>query len=261
VHSPLVRMIGFPATLIHGDTLVLDRWTWLRKRLPAVAPRSVKLLDVGCGQGAFTIGLARDGYDALGLTGNSSDNRKATERAAICGADLARFEALDIRNLDSRHDFLNQFDILLCLEVIEHILNDQKLMVDMARCVRPGGKLLLTTPNFDYRPMTKGDAGPFSPVENGWHVRKGYTEKRLRELSREAGLEFESISYCSGFVSQKVTAIQRWVTDHASLLIGWTLTLPLRPLPPLLDPIFENKGWPPYSICMEAHRPAAGVPS
>ncbi len=29
----LVKLIGFPATLIHGDTMVLDRWLWLKGRL------------------------------------------------------------------------------------------------------------------------------------------------------------------------------------------------------------------------------------
>lgn len=42
--SRLVRWLGFPATLIFGDTLVLDRWLWLRKRLPA-ATSGERLLD------------------------------------------------------------------------------------------------------------------------------------------------------------------------------------------------------------------------
>lgn len=32
--SILVKLLGFPATLIHGDPLVLDRWLWLRRYLP-----------------------------------------------------------------------------------------------------------------------------------------------------------------------------------------------------------------------------------
>jgi 2-polyprenyl-3-methyl-5-hydroxy-6-metoxy-1,4-benzoquinol methylase len=47
--------------------------------------------------------------------------------------------------------------VALCFENIEHILNDSKLMVDMGRCLKPGGTLLLTTPYVHYKPITHGD--------------------------------------------------------------------------------------------------------
>lgn len=62
----LGRALGFYGTLIHWDTLVLDRWIWLRKRFVHVS--SVKVLDVGCGGGAFTVGLARLDHQPLSLT-------------------------------------------------------------------------------------------------------------------------------------------------------------------------------------------------
>jgi SAM-dependent methyltransferase len=72
---------GFPATLIHGDTLVLDRWLWISRHLTSVRAGSKRLLDVGCGSGAFTIGLALLGYKALGLSWderNQSQGRRET---------------------------------------------------------------------------------------------------------------------------------------------------------------------------------------
>jgi 2-polyprenyl-3-methyl-5-hydroxy-6-metoxy-1,4-benzoquinol methylase len=65
--SLLVRIFGFRATVIHGDLLVLDRWLWLKKRLPFTR-NGEKLIDVGCGSGAFTIGAALRGYQAIGLS-------------------------------------------------------------------------------------------------------------------------------------------------------------------------------------------------
>jgi 2-polyprenyl-3-methyl-5-hydroxy-6-metoxy-1,4-benzoquinol methylase len=60
---------GFPATLIHGDTLVLDRWLWISSRhVTSVRTGSKRLLDVGCGSGTFTNWFELLGYKALGLS-------------------------------------------------------------------------------------------------------------------------------------------------------------------------------------------------
>src|SRR5215831_5582861 len=88
--SLLVRLFGFPATLVHGDTLVLDRWRWLKRRLPVTA-NGERLLDVGCGTGAFTIGAARRGYHALGLSWDERNQTTARQRADLCRCPSAEF--------------------------------------------------------------------------------------------------------------------------------------------------------------------------
>jgi len=248
----LVRMFGFQAALIHGDTLVLDRWLWLKQHLPPVPSGSKWMLDVGCGSGAFTIGVARRGYRALGLSWDERNQNTARERASICNVALAEFEVMDVRHLDQRVDLTERFEIVVCCETIEHILNDQKLMIDMSRCLKSGGTLLLTAPNFNYRPMTRSDRGPFSQVEDGGHVRRGYTPDNLKILCASAGLRVSQIGYCSGFVSQKITALMRMVFAVHTLL-GWGLILPLRALPPMLDSwISAIVRWPGFSITLVA---------
>jgi hypothetical protein len=51
--------------------------------------------------------------------------------------------------------------------------------------------VLLTTPNLEYRPAVREHAGPFTTVENGDHVRRGYTRWHLIELCEAAGLRAE----------------------------------------------------------------------
>ncbi len=118
--SFFVKIIGFPATLIHGDPLIFDRWLWLKTRLPRTVNNN-KLIDIGCGSGAFTIGAALRGYKSLGLTWDERDRNVAEERAGLCKASFASFKAVDVRYLDARDDFIGKYDVAICFECIEHI--------------------------------------------------------------------------------------------------------------------------------------------
>lgn len=255
--SLLVRLFGFPATLIHGDPLVLDRWLWLRQRLPRTR-NCERLLDIGCGSGAFSIGAALRGYDVLGLSWDERNQQVARERAALANAESAKFEVFDVRKLDRRSDLHSGFDVAICTENIEHILDDRKLMKDMAACLKPGGRLLLTTPFLLYRAISPGDLGPFSKTEDGGHVRRGYSQAMLTELCEHAGLVIEEFSSCSGLLSQKADGLHRRVARIHPLL-GWASILPLRPFPPVLDGLIGRvTGWPDTSICLEAYKPRFG---
>jgi 2-polyprenyl-3-methyl-5-hydroxy-6-metoxy-1,4-benzoquinol methylase len=77
------------------------------------------------------------------------------------------FPILDVRDLDRCENLKDKFEFVLCFENIEHILDDIKLMRDMALCLKPGGRLLLTTPNYYFRAITAGgENGPYlSEVE------------------------------------------------------------------------------------------------
>ena len=122
--------------------------------------------------------------------------------------------------------------------------------------LKKGGFLLLTTPNFYYKSITDSDNGPFSKVEDGWHVRRGYSKEMLRELCAKSGFKIEDISYCSGFFSQKVTFLLRIMNGIIGVRMSWLITLPLRILPIIFDNILskilkcEN-----YSICIVAYKP------
>ena len=255
----LVKLLGSPATLIHGDAGVPDRWLWLRRRLPRTS-NGDKAIDIGCGSGAFSIGAALRGYNVLGLSWSERNQVVASDRARMCKARSASFEVLDVRHLNRRHDLLSQYDVAICCETIEHIFDDKKLVCDIAACLRPGGRLLLTTPYHYYRPITAGDQGPFSTVEDGGHVRRGYSAVMLEELCDLAGLVVEEISYCTGVVSQRLIRLQRQLsTVHP--LFAWAVVFPLRILPPVLDGLLTSLlRQPRFSICIEAYKPRYAVP-
>jgi len=249
----LLQKLGHFATLHTWDAMVPDRWRWLSGHLPYTRAGE-RLLDVGCGAGAFTIGAALQGYDALGLTWDDPQRERAASRAQRLGA-TARFRALDVRELDGADDLKNQFAVVILCEVIEHVLDDRRLLRAAVACLQPGGRVLLTTPNLEYRALVPDHAGPFTKVENGDHVRRGYTRSHLAELCEQAGLLVEEMTSCSGLLSQKAT----WVTYTASKVsphLARALTLPLHPVVSMLDrPVSRWMEWPPYSLCVEAVKP------
>ncbi len=248
----LVKVLGFRATLIHGDPLVVDRWRWLCRHLPITANRET-LLDIGCGSGAFTIGAARRGYVAHGVSWDERNQRVAVERAEVLRQSRASFSVCDVRNLNERTDFIGRYDVTICLETIEHILDDRKLMRDAAAALRPGGRLLLTTPNFLFHSMG-GDTGPFPSQETGEHVRRGYTQAMLMELCEHSELVVNEITYCGGLASQAVTRLQRAIARlHPGL--AWLVVLPLRLLPFVVEPWLSRiVGYAGYSICLAAQK-------
>lgn len=249
--SFLVRLFGYRAAFIHGDPMMLDRWRFVTRHLPRTG-NGEHLFDVGCGTGAFTIGAAKRGYDATGLSWDERNQKVAQERARICHADKARFPIGDARVLDTIDGHEERYEFVLSLENIEHLLNDKKLIKDLAACIKPGGWLILSTPNYQYRAVTPEDDGPFVTEETGWHVRRGYTPAMLRELAGWAGLEVEEIGSCSGWFSQKLT----WVLRRFGNKLGWPLILPLRVLPPIFDrSIRWLTGYPDFSVTLVAYKP------
>lgn len=241
-----MRLGGARALLILGDSLVVDRWRWIRTRLP---PEPIDLIDAGCGNGWLSLNCARLGHRTLGLGWDDNDLTRARTRANMFGSG-ARFEVQDLRTLASRSDLRASCDVVACTEVIEHIIEDSTLMSNLANLLRPGGTLLLTAPNDGYIPMDTGDTGPFEAIEDGRHVRKGYSPDRLRELAEAANLCVEEIDYCSGRTSQRLTRLLRHLTRSIGYGPAWALTFPLRVLPPAADRAAQD--YPQYSICLVA---------
>ena len=256
----LTKLMGAGAGLIQGDFFTRDRWLWLKDRLPRTL-NDETLLDVGCGTGAFSIAAAKRGYHCLGLSWDKADMEIAEERAALCGAESARFRICDIRDLDRQEELKGKFDFAICCENIEHVIDDRRLVLAMAACLKPGGRLLLTAPNYHYKAVSKGDLGPFETEELGWHVRRGYSRGQVLDLFHDTGFFVEDISFCSGWFSQKCTGFLRWF-DGRPFMVGWLLTLPVRYLSPAMDRVcalvFRHPG---YSICVEAYKTRHGLKS
>jgi SAM-dependent methyltransferase len=112
------------------------------KQLKHHANEGARVVDVGCGRGAFSVRLADAGFAVVGL-----DLVPAAEQSATR---FAYFE-VDLFDPTARAQFVvdhgGSFDVVVLLEVIEHVHDPWETLRFARQLLRDGGMLLLSTPN------------------------------------------------------------------------------------------------------------------
>lgn len=111
---------------------VVDRWI---DQYGLVPP----FLDVGCGTGAVASHLAAKGWHGLALDSSSQAVEQA--RAALAGYPEVRVSTEGVDQLAP-----GQFQTVLIMDVLEHVRDDEGLLQTLARCLAPGGAMILLTP-------------------------------------------------------------------------------------------------------------------
>ena len=111
------------------------------KRPPPLTGLSV--LDIGCGGGLLTEPLARLGASVTGLDAVDRNIRAATLHAHEIGLEIT-YQCLTAGDLANRGA---QFDLVLNMEVIEHVANRPAFLKATAALVRPGGLCIASTLN------------------------------------------------------------------------------------------------------------------
>jgi 2-polyprenyl-3-methyl-5-hydroxy-6-metoxy-1,4-benzoquinol methylase len=216
-----VKLFGVLWPVLRSDPSIFERWRWLKKHLKRGQHHT---LDVGCGGGPFTFYAAKIGNDALGLDSDGSAIVRATKIAGVLRMNNLHFRIRDVRELDQETRKAMRYDQVICCEVVEHILNDQKLLADISNLLVDGGRLFLTTPYLNYR-LLIGDA--VSPTEDGAHVRWGYTHDEMRKLCAAASLTIIHENYVCGFICQMLLNLMRLLGTLMNPKVAWLLVFPL----------------------------------
>ncbi len=125
-----------------------DNW-WFRVRRNLIfdllikykVPKTAKIFDFGCGSG-YTVGcLQKLGYDASG----SDISAEAIEFGLSKGTrNIAVAQRGEIRPPEG------SFDLILALDVIEHIQDDSGAIRAIERALRPGGMAIITVPAYQW---------------------------------------------------------------------------------------------------------------
>jgi 2-polyprenyl-3-methyl-5-hydroxy-6-metoxy-1,4-benzoquinol methylase len=172
----------------YGKQLTIDRY------LP---PRpGERVLDVGCGSGVVSDFLASRGANVTGIDGDESSITYA--RRTFHRENLSFEQGL----VDKEFPAKGQIDKIYCLEVIEHLYQEQgfALLQAFHSCLAPEGRLYLTTPNYRSAwPVIEWlmDALKLAPQMAGHQHVAFYGPRSLARLCESAGFEIEKMATTS----------------------------------------------------------------
>lgn len=192
-------------------------------------PRMPSVLDAGCGTGG-TLPMLSGLGKVVGLELDDGAAQVAITRHAgkLCRGGLP-------------HDmpFSEQtFDLIVLLDVLEHIDDDLSAMMTVKNLLRPNGYLILTVPAFPFL---------WSQHDEGSHHKRRYQASSLARLIQEAGLQAEYITFFNTLLFPAATLVRlarRLIPPNE---IASDLRLPRPWLNKLLQAIFSSErhfmGW------------------
>jgi len=155
-------------------------------------------LDIGCGAGLVCEPLTRLGAAVTGVDAAADNVAAAAAHADSGGLDI-RYMAGEVASLD-----IGTFDLVTCLEVVEHVADKPAFLADVAARLSPDGLLIMSTPNRSAasRLLLVGAAEAIGYVPKGTHHWEDFvTPEELEALLADAGLEVidrRGIAYALG---------------------------------------------------------------
>ena len=105
-----------------------------------------KVLDVGCGGGILSESMARRGADVTGIDLGTENLKAATLHAEQSNLnDTLRYQHIPIEQLAATH--AGQFDVVTCMEMLEHVPDPTAIVEACFALLAPGGVCVLSTIN------------------------------------------------------------------------------------------------------------------
>jgi SAM-dependent methyltransferase len=159
----------------HEWYYMTDKWEY--EASLKLLPRAGSVLEVGCGHGHFLDQCARRGLNVTGLELTPPDSGRSSAE---------RIEILDETIGEHARTHGEKYDALCSFQVLEHIPEPKPFLEACCQAVKPGGKLILCTPNADSflrHSRTLLDIPP--------HHITGWREQTFRYLEQILPLRFE----------------------------------------------------------------------
>ncbi len=168
------------------------RLNYIDERAPLPGKR---VLDVGCGGGILSEGMAQRGAHVVGIDMGEAPLNVARLHGLESGVDVD-YRQMTVETLAEEE--AGSFDVVTCLEMLEHVPEPASIIQACARLLKPGGHLFLSTINRNpkaYLFAIVGAEHVLKLLPKGTHEYKKFIKpSELTRYVRQARLEFRDLT-------------------------------------------------------------------
>ncbi|MDX2113146.1 MAG: bifunctional 2-polyprenyl-6-hydroxyphenol methylase/3-demethylubiquinol 3-O-methyltransferase UbiG [Alphaproteobacteria bacterium] len=201
------------------------RIEWIKERVQGagLGLQGASLVDIGCGGGLMCEPFARLGAKVTGIDASEKNIAVAKPHAERSGLDIDYrcMTAEDLVSSVIRHPS-SGFDIVLALEIIEHVADVPLFVASCCQLVRPGGLLFISTINRTPMSYVKAIIGAeyvLRLLPRGTHDWKKFL--RPSEIERELSKHGAELCEMSGMVLNPLK--WQWYWDPKDLSVNYIM--------------------------------------
>ena len=159
-----------------------------------IAPLQGKqVLDVGCGGGILTDAMARSGATALGIDLATKSLKVAQLHALEAQTPNVQYREVSVEALAEERPA--SFDVVTCMEMLEHVPDPSSIVRACAKLVKPGGHVFFSTLNRNAKSFLFAIVGAeyvLNMLPRGTHEYANFIRpSELARDCREAGLDWQ----------------------------------------------------------------------
>jgi 2-polyprenyl-6-hydroxyphenyl methylase/3-demethylubiquinone-9 3-methyltransferase len=167
------------------------RLDWINSQAPLAGKNVV---DVGCGGGILSESMARRGAKVTGIDLSEKALKVADLHSLETGVQV-RYELITAEALAERES--GAFDVVTCMEMLEHVPDPAAIVAACAKLVKPGGRVFFSTINRNpkaYLHAVIGAEYVLRLLPKGTHdYAKFITPAELSQFARNAGLQIDAL--------------------------------------------------------------------
>ena len=167
------------------------RLEWINAKVPLAGKR---VIDIGCGGGILAESMARKGADVTGIDLSDKALKVADLHSLESGAKV-RYKLIAAEAMAEAEP--GQYDVVTCMEMLEHVPDPAAIVQACAALVKPGGHVFLSTLNRNPKAYLFAILGAeyiLRLLPKGTHdYDKFITPAELSQYTRSAGLDLNSM--------------------------------------------------------------------